>query len=129
MIFLKIKNHSVLFFTVLAIVNLLSCFGTDEYRPRYLIIIGGIISALICGILILGAATRNATAIIVWIVFAVIQNIISAVLAILLLAKVGTKVGAGGVVVVAIFLIAAFIFQIWVIYVAKKAIDEIREGQ
>ena len=120
--------------------SVLTCFGIDDKGNRYYACIGGILGALIAGILILGAAIRNATAIIVWIVFAVIKLIfwlIVTIAVIVGLAMVddnvpdskGKDLAIGWVVFGLILAIVEIIYTIWSIYVAKKAIDEIREGQ
>ena len=120
------------FFAVLCIFNVLRCFGTDLNGNRVYAIIGGLLGALVSGILIFGAATRNKVAIIVWICINAVLEIIGVIFGIVILAGIGSighEVSTAAAIVGAVFLIAACLFSIWVIYVAKKAIDEITEGQ
>ena len=133
---------------VLAVLSGLSCF--NEVAGA---IANGIIGAVIHCILIFGAHTRNSTAILVWMVLAILSCIGYAIFAILGIAAiagagaVGAAVaedaagaasapGAAGqvavsVVVVAfvIFMIGIILFQIWTIIIAKNARKEIEAGE
>ena len=118
--------------------SILICFTSDANGNRALPIIWGLIGAIIAGILILGAAIRNATTLIVWIVLAVVQCIISTGLLIWTIVKVSDlddhvddkdkDVAIAVVVVLIVAGIVGILFRIWSMYVAKRAIDEIREG-
>ena len=122
---------------VLAVLNGLSCFNED---PE--VIANGIIGAVIHCTLIFGAHKRNSTAILVWMVLAILECIvfaIFAILAVVAIAGAGVVVGvhagegaAGGVagiavfgVVFIVFMIGIILFQIWTIMVAKNARKEI----
>ena len=73
---------------VFVVLSLLGCLGGDLQS-----IIGGIVGALINGILVFGAHKRNSTAILVWIILAIIQCIvfvIFGILAILLIVADGS---------------------------------------
>ena len=107
---------------------------------RIFAIINGILGALISGILILGAAIRNAGPIIAWIVFAIIRCIIVAIFIIAAIVALAVHEDDGpdsklkdlviGVVVFWIIAgIAEIIYKIWAIFVAFKAIGEIRRGE
>ena len=103
----------------------------------------GMISALIHCILIFGAHTRNKTAILVWMILAILACIGVAIIAILgvvalggVSALAGAHAGAaaaGQVAVVAVvfiaFMIGIILFQIWTIIVAKNARKEIEAGE
>ena len=122
--------------TVLCILSILTCFSSDANGNRAFPIIWGLIGAIIAGILILGAAIRNATTLIVWIVLAVVQCIITIGTFIWTIVKVvehdddvsDSDLAIGLVVVLFIAQIGGLLFKIWSIYCAKRAIDEIREG-
>ena len=122
--------------TVLCILSILTCFSSDGDGNRAFPIIWGLIGAIIAGILILGAAIRNATTLIVWIVLAVVQCIITIGTFIWTIVKVvehdddvsDSDLAIGLVVVLFIAQIGGLLFKIWSIYCAKRAIDEVREG-
>ena len=137
---------------VLAVLSALSCFNIEVSLGKlYLyfdkgqgemadgMIANGIIGALIHCILIFGAHTRNKTAILVWMILAILACIGVAIIAILgvvalggVSALAGAHAGAaaaGQVAVFAIvfiaFMIGIILFQIWTIIVAKNARKEI----
>ena len=99
-------------------------------------IITGILGALINCILIFGAHKRNSTAILVWMVLAIIECIGIAIYAIFIIV-VGVAVGAGAagakvtaiamliLAIVIVFSIGIIILLIWTIIVAKNARKEI----
>ena len=115
---------------VLAVLSLIGC-GNGSYG-----IINGIIGVIINCILIFGAHTRNSTAILVWMVLAILSCIgyaILTVLGVVAIAHAGAA-GAGGeavgvAVVFIIFMIGIILFQIWTIIVAKNARKEIEAGE
>ena len=108
---------------VLAVLSLIGCGNGSNG------IINGIIGVIIHCVLIFGAHTRNSTAILVWMVLAILSCIgyaILAVLGVIAIAHAGAAVAAGGVAVVfIIFMIGIILFQIWTIIVAKNARKEI----
>ena len=124
---------------VLAVLSFLSCASQIE---------GAIPTGIICGlincILVFGAHTRNSTAILVWIILAILSCIAYAIIAILgiaiiagagaLGAAVGDPAVAAGVafgvlVFFIIFMIGIILFQIWTIIIARNANREIEAGQ
>ena len=114
---------------VLAVLSLIGC-GNGSYG-----IINGIIGVIINCILIFGAHTRNSTAILVWMVLAILSCIgyaILTVLGVVGIAHAGAA-GAGGeavgfVAIIVVFMIGIILFQIWTIIVAKNARKEIETG-
>ena len=120
---------------VLAVLSLLTCFGGGRGT-----IIHGIFWALISGILIFGAKMRNPTAILVWMVFAIIEVVwlivvaVMAIIAAIAVSGVASQhnLNAGGsiaiYIVFIIFVGALILFKIWTIIVAKKAREEIQVG-
>ena len=113
---------------VLAVLSFLGCAGKMQG-----VIASGIISGLIHCILVFGAHTRNSTAILVWMVLAILSCIglaITAVLGIIGIAHLGAAGAAVGVgVVFIVFFIGIILFQIWTIIVAKNARKEIEAGE
>ena len=110
---------------VLAVLSGLSCFNQVAGA-----IANGIIGAVIHCILIFGAHTRNSTAILVWMVLAILSCIgyvILVVLGVIAIADAGAA--AAGVVVFIVFMVGISLFQIWTIIVAKNARKEIEAGQ
>ena len=69
---------------IFVILSLLGCLGGDLQS-----IIGGIVSAVINGILVFGAHKRNSTAILVWIILAIIQCIVFLIFGILAIIAIG----------------------------------------
>ena len=114
---------------VLAVLSLIGCGNGSNG------IINGIIGVIIHCVLIFGAHTRNSTAILVWMVLAILSCIgyaILAVVSVILIAVAGAEYGPGGVVVLVVFIvfmIGIILFQIWTIIVAKNARKEIEAGQ
>ena len=118
---------------VLAVLSLIGCGNGTTHG-----IINGIIGVIIHCVLIFGAHTRNSTAILVWMILAVLSCIGDAIMAIfgvLAIAHAGAA-GAGGagetvgaVAVFLVFFIGIILFQIWTIIVAKNARKEIEAGQ
>ena len=107
---------------------------------RIFSILFGILGALISGILILGAAIRNAGPIIAWIVFVIAHCIIMTILVILAIVGLAVyeddvadsklkDVAIGLIVFWIVLEIAEIIYKIWAIFVAFKAIGEIRRGE
>ena len=110
---------------VLAVLSFLACVGKMQG-----VIASGIISGLIHCILVFGAHTRNSTAILVWMVLAILSCIgyvILVVLGVIAIADAGAA--AAGVVVFIVFMVGIILFQIWTIIVAKNARKEIEAGQ
>ena len=115
---------------VLAVLSLIGCGNGSNG------IIKGIIDVIIHCILIFGAHTRNSTAILVWMVLAILSCVgyaILTVLGVVAIAHAGAA-GAGGeavgvAVVFIIFMIGIILFQIWTIIVAKNARKEIEAGE
>jgi hypothetical protein len=113
---------------VLAVLSLIGCGNGSNG------IINGIIGVIIHCILIFGAHTRNSTAILVWMVLAILSCIGYAILAIfgvIAIAHAGAGAGeaVGVVAVFIVFMIGIILFQIWTILVAKNARKEIEAGQ
>ena len=103
-------------------------------------IINAIIGVIIHCVLIFGAHTRNSTAILVWMVLAVLSCIGYAILTILgvvaiarLNAYASAYSAAGDavafIVVFIVIMIGMILFQIWTIIVAKNARKEIEAGE
>ena len=116
---------------VLAVLSFLGCAGKMQG-----VIAGGIMSGLIHCILVFGAHKRNSTAILVWMVLAILSCIglaIMAVLGIIGIAHLDAAGAAGGAVgvgvVFIVFFIGIILFQIWTIIVAKNARKEIEAGE
>ena len=113
---------------VLAVLSFLGCAGKMQGM-----IAGGLISGLIHCILVLGAHNRNSTAILVWMVLAILSCIGYAILAVLGVRAIAhaSAAGAAGKVAVVfiVFMIGIILFQIWTIIVAKNARKEIEAGQ
>ena len=115
---------------VLAVLSLIGCGNGSNG------IINAIIGVIIHCVLIFGAHTRNSTAILVWMVLAILSCIgyaILAVLAVVVVAHAGAAGAAGDavtmVVVLIIFMIGIILFQIWTIIIAKNARKEIEAGE
>ena len=112
---------------VLAVLSLIGCGNGSNG------IIKGIIDVIIHCILIFGAHTRNSTAILVWMVLAILSCIgyvILVVLGVIAIADAGAAgAAAAGVVVFIVFMVGIILFQIWTIIVAKNARKEIEAGQ
>ena len=84
----KVAFYLGIIFVILGILN---CFGEDEKGERLTNIIGGVVGALINGLLVYGANARNSTAILVWMVLAVIECILVCVFAVLLVIAIILK--------------------------------------
>lgn len=114
---------------VLAVLSLIGCGNGSNG------IINGIIGVIIHCVLIFGAHTRNSTAILVWMVLAILSCIGYAILVVLGVIVLGDfRAGAGGEtagdnVVFIPVMIGIILFQIWTIIVAKNARKEIEAGQ
>ena len=113
---------------VLVILSVLVCFeGSLET------IINGILCGIIHCILIFGTHARNSTAVLVWMVLAILScigNAIMAVMAIIVIAHEGAGVNVTAVSVVPIvFFIGIIIFEIWTIIVARNARKEIEADE
>jgi len=111
---------------VLAVLSLLGCGNGNNG------IINGIIGGIIHCVLIFGAHTRNSTAILVWMVLAILSCIGDTILAVLGVVEIAGAAGAegeaqavGAVIVFIVFMIGIILFQIWTIIVAKNARKEI----
>ena len=113
---------------VLAVLSFLGCAGEMQG-----VIAGGIISGLIHCILVFGAHTRNSTAILVWMVLAILSCIgyvILTVIGVIVVVHAGAAGAAVGVgVVLIVFMIGMILFQIWTIIIAKNARKEIEAGK
>merc|ERR1711988_1881933 len=108
---------------IFVVLSLLSCVSGNGGWLQF--IISGIIGALINALLVYGAHTRSSQAILVWIILAIIECIIIAVLAILAVVYVVAH-GEIGVALIGVIIFAAMIiFTIWTIIVAKNARMEI----
>ena len=100
-------------------------------------IINAIIGVIIHCVLIFGAHTRNSTAILVWMVLAILSCIgyaILTVLGVFAIAHASAAVALPGDLVAGFgfyiaFMIGIILFQIWTIIVAKNARKEIEAGQ
>ena len=123
---------------VLAVLSLIGCGNGSNG------IINAIIGVIIHCVLIFGAHTRNSTAILVWMVLAVLSCIGYAILTILGVVAIArlnalsnayaSAAGAAGdavagVVVFIVIMIGIILFQIWTIIVAKNARKEIEAGE
>ena len=60
---------------IFIVICILNCFNENEDGEHFYNIIGGIVGVLIDGLLVYGAHARNSTAILVWIVLAIIECI------------------------------------------------------
>ena len=74
---------------IFIVCSLLNCLGTDANGSRTSNIVGGLVGALISGLLVYGASKRNSTAILVWMILAIIECIVFAILAILAIVGLG----------------------------------------
>ena len=98
-------------------------------------IAAGIVGALISAILVYGAHARNHTAILIWMVFTILQCIgaVSAGIYLTILVVGGNKKLMGDeliiFIVLIIYIVVVILFQIWTIFVAKKARKEIQQDQ
>ena len=112
-------------FVILCILNCLMFFNDENLYN----IIGGIVGALMNGILVYGAYARSSTAILVWIILAIIECICMCVLTVLIVIALGyAKVlHLIHILVVAIYA-GIILFTIWTIVIAKNARIEIKEG-
>ena len=112
---------------VLAVLSLIGCGNGSNGT------INGIIGVIIHCVLIFGAHTRNSTAILVWMVLAILSCIGYAILVVLGVIVLGDfRAGAGGDGLGVVFIpvmIGIILFQIWTIIVAKNARKEIEAGQ
>jgi len=113
---------------IFVVFSLVSCMGTDQYGGRLNNIISGIIAAVINGVLVYGAHTRNSTAILVWMILAIIQIIALVILAALLVFGIA-YVGAVEIttLIPLIIFVVMILFMIWTVVVAKNARIEIKE--
>ena len=114
---------------ILIVICILNCFNENEEGEHLYNIIGGIVRALIHGLLVYGAHARNRTAILVWIVLAIIDCIILCVIIVIFVIAVaygGAVHWMFGMVVIAIYG-GNILFDIWTIIVAKNARREINE--
>ena len=112
-------------FIVLCILN---CFNQNEDGEYLYNIIGGIVGALINGLLVYGAHTRNSTAILVWMVLAIIECICLCVITVLFVIAVAYAGVLHWIVILVVAIYAGTIlFTIWTIVVAKNARREIKE--
>ena len=108
---------------VLAVLSLIGCGNGSNG------IINGIIGVIIHCILIFGAHTRNSTAILVWMVLAILSCIGYVILVVLGVIAIADAGAAGAGVVFIVFMVGIILFQIWTIIVAKNARKEIEAGQ
>ena len=112
---------------VLAVLSSIVCFSGST------LIINGIIGVIINCILIFGAHTRNSTAILVWMILAILSCIGLAIMGVFVVIAIAhLYAGEEQVVVVTVsivFMIGTILFQIWTIIVAKNARKEIEAGQ
>ena len=129
---------------VLAVLSLIGCVAVVMHQmelfvclvpnllcPQALLKWNGIIGVIIHCVLIFGAHTRNSTAILVWMVLAILSCIglvIMAVLGIIGIAHLGAAGEVVGVVLI-VLMIGIILFQIWTIIVAKNARKEIEAGE
>ena len=115
---------------VLAVLSLTFCFnGSDG-------IFSGIIGVIMNCILIFGAHTRNSTAILVWMILAILSCIGLAIICFLGIIAIDHIMGSGAgeeqfvvATVLIVFMIGIILVQIWTIIVAKDARKEIEAGQ
>merc|ERR1711973_795318 len=116
---------------IFIVCSLLNCLGTDANGSRTSNIVGGLVGALISGLLVYGASKRNSTAILVWMILAIIECIVFAILAILAIVGLGyvRSEAIGYAIIGIIIFIGLIFFHIWTIVVAKNARREIKEGE
>jgi len=123
---------------IFVIFSLLSCIGTDADGGCLSHIIVGIVLALINGILVYGAHARNTTAILVWIILAIIECVFYAIIGVIVVGHLiifnryyfGHDVDAMLLltpIILVVLISAVVMINIWVIIVAKNARLEIRE--
>merc|ERR1711935_183721 len=126
---------------IFVVCSVLGCFGQQPDGSRISNIVGGIAGALISGILVYGAVKRSSTAILVWMILAIVQCIGFAAIAILAVVAMSVVAGAAsgvtadvavagitaGVIVIVVYG-GMILFVIWTIIVAKNARREIDEG-
>lgn len=74
---------------IFIVCSLFNCLGTDANESRTSNIVTGLVGALISGLLVYGASKRNSTAILVWMILAIIECIVFAILAILAIVGLG----------------------------------------
>ena len=102
---------------------------------EYLGIAVGIVGALLSAILVYGAHARNHTAILIWMVFAILQCIGAVIAGIYFtILVVGANKELRGdeliiFIVLIIYIFVVILFQIWTIFVATKARKEIQQDQ
>ena len=119
---------------VLAVLSLIGCGNGSNG------IINAIFGVIIHCVLIFGAHTRNSTAILVWMVLAVLSCIgyaILTVLGVVAIARLNAYASAYSaagdavafIVVFIVIMIGMILFQIWTIIVAKNARKEIEAGE
>ena len=114
---------------IFIVLSILNCFKKDEDGGHLYNIIGGIIGVLINGLLVFGAHTRNSTAILVWMVLAIIECIILGIVIVLFIIAITYAGFFHWIIALVVAIYAGIIlFIIWTIVVAKNARREIKEG-
>ena len=110
------------------IFSLLSCVGGKTENITI-----GIIGALINGILVFGAYTRNSTAILVWMILGVLECIglivVVIITTIFLISGNATGIFLGGGIFAIIICVGMIFFCVWTHIVANNARKEIHESQ
>merc|ERR1712110_286336 len=133
---------------IFLILNILTCFGTNEKYGNLPNIIQGVAGALISCLLIFGAIKRSSTAILVWMILSVIEIIGYTIYGILLvmelasdrvhaeIEKLTEETGIDKetlkqwtVIVLVVSYIIYIFFTIWILIIAKRARKEIKEDQ
>ena len=117
---------------ILVFLNLLSFLGLIIWQWPWQYILLGIFGALVSGVLMFGAKKRNHTAILIWMVFAIIGVVcLTVVIGFCLLyfmVPADVKSHGGNIATVYLILVtgALLSFEIWAIIVAKRARDEMK---
>ena len=125
---------------ILSLVSIAGCNATSIASLNSASIGSGVIGALIQCFSIFGAYKRNRTLILVWMIFAILQCVFSAIMGLFgILLYAGALASIGGfdidgasayLVVFSVCLFIVFLFEVWTIIVAKRAREEIaRESQ
>ena len=105
------------------------------FTGEYVGIAVGIVGALVSAILVYGAHARNHTAILIWMIFAILQCIgaVSAGIYFTILVFGANKKLMGDELIISIvliiYIVVVILFQIWTIIVAMKARKEIQQDQ
>ena len=123
---------------LLVVAQLATGYGDND--DKYITIVSGIVGALISGILVYGAQTRNRTAILIWMILTIIESIGDVIIATYDVSKFakghakfnGIKIenryeGNAMIVILILTYVGLILFNIWTLIVAKNARREIEE--